>query len=131
MTKWDQTRPTGKAAQEQICQGKPRRVGDSTFLRTAIAETYFFHLPLDELGQENGRFFFAEITLHEIGFSTDSSKRSASAIYKCMEGCEEARGERTGLARADGPAVQLDDWDDFSRRAGQEALVCGENIVAS
>lgn len=54
----------------------------------------------------------------------------ALVFDEVMEGCDDLAGDRAGLPGADDAAVELDSGDDFCRSAGEEAFVCGEEIVA-
>jgi len=54
----------GRAPEQEICEGKPGGIGDSTLFGALIAKANFFHLPLDKLGQKNGGLLFAEVTFH-------------------------------------------------------------------
>ncbi len=52
------------SAQQHICERKSGGICDSAFFGAGIAKTNFFHLPIHQLGQEDARLFFAEVTFH-------------------------------------------------------------------
>ena len=56
----------GHAAQQQIRQRKPGGIGDAALLGAVVAQAHLLHLPLDELGQEDGGLFVAEVTFHDL-----------------------------------------------------------------